>query len=214
MGSDILDIATRRQKDLDWLVFLIGGHSASGKTIAAKRIGLSLGVPWMEVDDLRLAFQRARAALPSGTEALYFDKEPHYWRRPPEEQCDALIAVGEVMSAPLEVVIENHVDQSAPIVIEGDGILPSLLSRPPVLERAAAVRAVFLVEPDESAVLANMPARGRHISGMTQKELRNEARAKWLHGQWLAREAARYNLPVMEPRPWETLVERLIDLLA
>ena len=209
-----MQTATRRQEDVDWLVLLIGGHSATGKTIAAERIGLSLGVSWMMVDDLRLAFQRARVALPSGTEALYFDKQPHFWRRPPEEQCDALIAVGEVMSAPLEAVVENHVDQSAPIVIEGDGILPSLLSRPPVLERAAAIRAAFLVEPDESAVLANMLARGRHIAGMTQKELRNEARAKWMFGQWLAAEASRYNLPVVEPRPWETLTERLIDAVS
>ena len=198
----------------DWRVFLIGGHSATGKTTAANRIGLRLGVPWLMVDDLRLAFQRARVRLPKGTDALYFDKRPHFWQLPPEDQCNALIAVGEVMSAPLEVVIENHVDQSVPIVIEGDGILPSLLARPPVVERAAAIRTVFLIEPDEPAVLANILARGRAVEVRTKKEFEDEARARWLHGQWLAREAARYNLPVMEPRPWETLVERLIDHLA
>ena len=111
-------------------------------------------------DDLRLALQRACARLPSGTDALYFDKTPHFWQRPAEELCNALIAIGEVMSAPLEVVIENHVDQAAPIVIEGDGILPSLLSRPPVIERAAAIRAAFLVEPDELAILDNTLVRG------------------------------------------------------
>ena len=204
----------RLHKNRDWRVLLIGGHSYSGKTTAAKSIGLALGVPWMMVDDLRLAFQRACVRLPRGTDALYFDKIPHVWQGQPKELCDALIAVGEVLSAPLEVVIENHVDQSLPIVIEGDGILPSLLSRPPVVERVGAVRAVFLVEPDESVILANMPASGRHIAGMTQKELRNEVHTKWLYGQWLAREAARYNLPVVEPRPWETLVERLIGRLA
>ena len=203
------------QKDPGWCVFLIGGQSSTGKTTASKRIGLSLGVPWMQVDDLRLAFQRAYVRLPRGTDALYFLEKQHVWRcQPAEVLCDALIAVGEAMSAPLEVVIENHVDQSAPIVIEGDGILPSLLFRPPVLERAGAIRAAFLVEPDESAVLANMLTRGRLVAGRTQKELSNEAHAKWLFGQWLAREAKRYNLPVMEPRPWETLVERLILTLA
>lgn len=45
---------------------------------------------------------------------------------------------------------------------------------------------------------------------MTQDELRNEARAKWLYGQWLAREADRYDLPVLQPRPWETLNQRLL----
>ena len=166
------------------------------------------------VDDLRLAFQRARARLPESTDALYFDKEPYFWRRQPDELCSALIGVGAVMSAPLEVVIENHVDQSSPIVIEGDGILPSLLSRPPVLERAGAVRAVLLVEPDESAIMANTVERGRgYIAGRTQQEMRAEARGRWLFGQWLAREAETHALPVLEPRPWETLVDRLIDHL-
>ena len=202
-------------KELSQGVLLIGGHSSTGKTTAAKRIGLSLGVPWMMVDDLRLAFQRARARLPWGTGALMFLETPDLWvRRGPEALCDALIGVGEALLAPLEMIIENHVDQSAPIVIEGDGILPSLLSRAPVVERAGSVRAAFLVEPDESAILANMLARGQHVAGRTQEELSNEARAKWLFGQWLAREAARYDLPVMEPRPWETLVKRLIDHLA
>jgi 2-phosphoglycerate kinase len=186
---------------------LIGGHSASGKTTVAAQIGLSLGIPWMMVDDLRLAFQRARVRLPEGTDALDFDKTPHFWRRPPEELRDALIAVGEVMSAPLEVVVENHVDQNAPIVIEGDGILPSLLSRPPLLERMTTIRAAFLVEPEESAILENTLAHGKgFVAGRTEAELRMDARARWLFGQWLAQEAARYDLPVVEPRPWEDAV--------
>lgn len=163
--------------DRDWLVLLIGGHSATGKTVVSERIGLSFGVPWMMVDDLRLAFQRSQARLPEGTDALYFDKESGFWRRPPEEQHDALIAVGEALSPALEVIIENHVDQAVPIVIEDDGILPSLLSRPPVLERREAVRAAFLVEPDEEAVLENVVGRGR------ESDMGEAARAKWLFGQ-------------------------------
>ena len=200
-----------------WCVLLIGGHSSVGKTITSKRVGLSLGMPWMQVDDLRLAFHRASASLPKGTDDLYFfDATPDVWQRQPEELRDALIAMGEALSAPLEAVIENHVDTSAPIVLEGDCILPSLYSRPSVIKRAAtgAIRAVFLIEPDETVILENILARGRGITTHRQKELSTEARTKWLFGQWIAREAARYNLPVMEPRPWETLAERIIDHMA
>jgi Inorganic H+ pyrophosphatase len=35
-------------------------------------------------------------------------------------------------------------------------------------------------------------------------------RARWLSGQWLAEEAQRYGLPVLQPRPWDTLVERVL----
>ena len=164
---------------------------------------------------MKLAFQRSRARLPNGTDALTFLETPDTWVScGPEALCDALIAVGEALLAPLEVIIENHVAQSAPIIIEGDGILPSLLSRPPVLERTEAIRAAFLVEPEESELLANMLERGRHVAGRTEEELSNEARAKWLFGQWLVRQAARHNCPVLEPRPWGTLAERLIDRLA
>jgi 2-phosphoglycerate kinase len=202
------------RSDQDWQVLLIGGHSASGKTTVAAQIGLSLGVPWMMVDDLRLAFQRARAHLPEGTDALHFDKTPNFWRHPPEELRDALIAAGEVMSAPLEVVVENHVDQNAPIVIEGDGILPSLLSRTPLLERSGTIRAVFLVEPDEAEILKNTLTRGKGwVIGRTEAELRVDARARWLFGQWLTREAAKYDVPVVEPRPWETQAERLLNVI-
>ena len=45
---------------------------------------------------------------------------------------------------------------------------------------------------------------------MTQQELRNDAHSKWLYGQWLAQEVARHELPVVQPRPRETLVQRLV----
>ena len=114
---------------VNWNVLLIGGHSAAGKTTAAELVGRSLGVPWMMMDDLRLAFQRARVSLPENTDALYFDTVPSFRRLSPQDQCDGLIAVGEALSPALEVIIEHHVDLSLPIVIEGDGILPSLLSQ-------------------------------------------------------------------------------------
>ena len=99
-------------------------------------------------------------------------------------------------------------------MIEGFDVLPSLLSRRPVLERREAVRAVFLVEPDESAILAAVVARGREFAGRAEAELTEAVRARWLFGQWLAREAVRYGLPVVEPRPWDTLAERILEQAA
>jgi 2-phosphoglycerate kinase len=198
----------------DWLVLLIGGSSGVGKTTVAERVAARFGVPWLMVDDLRLALQRSRVTLPERTEALYFFEEtPNVRRLPPERRRDASIAVGEVVSPSIEVVVENHIDQTIPIVIEGDGILPSLLDRPPVRMRAThgRIRAVFVIEPDEGALLANMRARERRIAHWSEEELRLDARAMWLYGRWLAEEARRYAAPVVESRPWDTLVDRIIQ---
>ncbi len=198
-----------------WTVLLIGGPSGVGKTTLAERLGKRYGAAWLQVDDLRLALQHSHVVLPSKveTEALYFFlRTPSIWQLPAERLRDALIAVGEAMLPAVEIVVAHHVETQAPVVIEGDGIVPSLLDQPRVRDRVAAgqVRAVFLVERDEEALFTSMVARGRWIANRSDAELRVEARAKWLHGRWLTNEAHRAGLPVLAPRPWTTLVDRVV----
>ena len=209
-------MAKNISRSVDWTVLLIGGPSGAGKSIVAQQIGLHLGFPWLEVDDLRLAFQASNVTLPEKTEDLYFftEKTPNIWNLSPERIRNALIAVGEVMALAIEVVVANHCDNAGPIIAEGDGILPSLAARPLMNHylTSGQARMVFLVEPDEQVLYANMVTRGRAVSERTEIELRTEARAKWLYGQWLTKEAQHYDIPVLAPRPWETLVERIMQI--
>lgn len=112
---------------------------------------------WLQVDDLRLALQHSHVALPEGTDALYFFLQtPDVWRMPPEQLRDRLIAVGQVMSDAIEIVVAHHVGTEAPIVIEGDGIIPALFGRPGVQAQVnnGQVAGVFVVEPDEDQLRA------------------------------------------------------------
>jgi 2-phosphoglycerate kinase len=196
---------------VSWKVLLIGGPSGAGKTVVARQLGQRLGISWMQVDDLRLALLRSQVRLPEHTDALYFFQDHQAGQLSPEQFREGLIAVGQVMLPAIEVVVENHVDTDAPTIIEGDAILPSLVARPEVRKRMqnGQVQAVFLVEPEEQIILSNMLTRGRGIDQYTEAEARTEARAKWLYGQWLTQEAQRFGLPVLKPRPWETLIERI-----
>ena len=197
-------------------VLLIGGPSGVGKSHVAKQLGLRLGTSWLAVDDLRLAFQRSEVILPKRTEVLYFFEETQsVWSLPPERLRNELIAVGEVMSPALEVVIENHVDTAEPVVIEGDAILPSLFQRQSVQARTKSgqVQAVFLVEPDEDVMLAQMDVRYRVRADHNEALLRSMAHTRWLHGVFLAEQARNSGLPVLEPQPWETLAERIMAVL-
>jgi 2-phosphoglycerate kinase len=199
-----------------WIALLLGGPSGVGKTSVAKQLGRRFETSWLQADDLRLALQRSRVILPERTEDLYFFEDaPEVWSMPSERLCDGLIALGHVMSPAIEVVIENHVDTRDPVMIEGDGILPSLMTRPSVRERASngRVRAIFLVESEEAVFLAEMDVRYRAIARQNEAQLRSMAHTRWLHGQWIANEAHRYGLPVLEPRPWETLAERIVAAL-
>ncbi len=205
----------RHSQHYAWDVLLIGGTSGIGKTTIARQLGLQLGLPWLQVDDLRLALQWSRAILPQRTSDLYFFLDtPGVWQLTPERLCAGLIAVGEVMSPAIEVAVESHLATAAPIIIEGDGILPSLFARPALqqLIRSKQVQGIFLIEPEEEIIVANMIQRNREIVGRTEEEIHTEARSKWLYSQWLAKEAQRLQLPMLETRPWQSLSERILSI--
>ena len=181
----------------DWFVLLIGGPSGIGKTTIAAQVARRLDVPWLMVDDLRLALMRSGFPIPDNPRAEPFDP------------ADGLTAIGELVAPAIEVVIENHVDQRIPVVIEGDGILPSLFERESVRARATGGRicAVYLTEPDAGALHANLVARG---ADGWRDDLRWYAAKSAAYGAWLTHEAQRRGLPTVAARPRDTLANRIL----
>jgi 2-phosphoglycerate kinase len=204
-----------------WRVLLIGGSAGVGKTRVAQAIARRLDLSVLLVDDIRMAIQQV--TTPAEQPGIhYFLAHPTIWQKPPEALCDGFIAVGSALTRPLAVNIAHHVfvESAGPVIIEGDGILPALAARrdfstmqftpAPVTNE---VRAVFLIEPDEEVVIQNMRQRGRGFGQLSLKEQETLARASWLYGQWLRRQADRYELPIVEARPQETLVERVLQAI-
>ncbi|MGW1926408.1 hypothetical protein ACWCQ0_46105 [Streptomyces massasporeus] len=87
---------------------------------------------------------------------------------------------------------------AGPVVLEGDYILPRAVTP------GGPVRGVFLHEDDEAQVTANYlrrePAAGPQ---------RHRARVSVLYGRWLAARAHEAGVPVVAPRPWEDVPDRI-----
>lgn len=195
----------------DWKVLLIGGSSGVGKTTVARHLGLQLGLPWLQADDLRLALTYSSTAEQQPVlHALVAEAtDPAV---PPEAVSARLIETGRIVSHALEIVVANHVATNAPLVIEGDGILPAMAAQRRFANRNVLdeVRAAFVFEPDEAALFENALARGRGFDTLTAGAQQKAVRQSWLYGHWLRDEALRYGLPVVAARPWQTLAERLL----
>lgn len=204
-----------------WRVLLIGGNSGAGKTVVAGVLASHFARSLLLVDDFRMVIQQM--TTPAEQPGIhYFLAHPTIWQKPPEALCEGFIAVGNALARPLSVAIAHHVfvESAGPAIIEGDGILPALAARhnlanmhftPAIV--SDEVRSVFLIETDEEIVLRNVRRRGRGFENFTLKEQETVARASCLYGQWLRRQADYYSLPVVEARPWETVIERTLRVL-
>jgi 2-phosphoglycerate kinase len=199
---------------LSWTVLLLGGNSGSGKTRLARELGLQLGIPWGQLDDVRLTLQHF-SSPEQAPELHYFLAGKQVWSDPPEILCEHLQKTARIVSYASEIIVANHIATEAPLILEGDGLLPAMAAQQSFadLDAEGRVRALFVIEDDEQAILSNMRERGRGIEGLTLVQQRTQAHASQLFGEWLAGEARRYGLPVVPSRPWETLLERVMELL-
>jgi 2-phosphoglycerate kinase len=191
----------------DAAVLLLGGSSGVGKTQLAGQLARQLGIGWLSADDIRLALQRATRGSALPRLHAFFDDLPTLAA---EVMAARYVVVAEIVSHALEIVVAHHVATGLPILIEGDTILPALAAQQSFAGIAVSsqVRAVFLVEPDPQYLQQNTLARGRGAEELSAAELATHVTFSWRYVQWLADQASAYQLPVLAPRPYATLIAK------
>lgn len=192
-------------EDRPWQVLLLGGASGVGKTSVSYRLAHHYGVGLTEVDD----FQVILEAMTSPQQYPVL----HYWRThheeairmSEEEHLDFTRRYCEVMARALSLVVANHIESRAPVILEGDFILPSLAVQPMYGDASAdgQVRALFIYEDDEEQIAQNYLRR-------EGQEQRKRARLSWRISEWLRQEAERLGVTAIPARPWDTVLERAI----
>nr|BFD87446.1 hypothetical protein StreXyl84_68470 [Streptomyces sp. Xyl84] len=181
-----------------WRVLVVGGASGMGKTGVGRALARRYGIPLVEVDDIVEAL--LAVTLPRHL------PEVHFWRthpdaahQAPESVVEQQIAIARTLAPAVAAVTANHVDTGTPVVLEGDYVLPVPASP------GGPVRTVFLHEDDEAQVAANYLCREPETGPQ-----RHRARVSVLYGRWLAAQARAARVPVIAPRPWANLTDRVI----
>jgi 2-phosphoglycerate kinase len=181
-----------------WTVTLVCGASGIGKSSVATPLAARYGVPLGEADDIVTGVQALTTA----------EQQPalHYWNTHPEARelsaiqiADLHLQVAATMSRAFQAVIADHVEFRAPVVLEGDYLLPALARG-----FGGAVRAVVLDEGDPDQIVANYLQR-EPDSGPQHAR----AEVSTVLNARLVEQARDAGVPVVPVRPWADGVRRV-----
>ncbi len=190
----------------EWTVLLIGGTSGIGKSSAARALAQRYSVPFLELDDLRIAAQAMvpRDALP----ALHaFVETPNYRETSSSEALtEKLLSVGRTLWPAIDAVISKHVHLGERVLMEGDALIPEALA--PHSQQAVAT--VFLYD-DLDTIKARQMERDRH--GKAAETIDADAAFSFAYSEEIRKQAEQCGFPVLRASPIETLADRIEALL-
>lgn len=185
-----------------WTIAAVGGASGVGKSSVAIPLAHRAAVPLCEVDDIVTALRTITG--PADQPLLHhWDTHPETRTWSAERIADLHLSVSDVVLPGIRAVIADHLECAAPVVLEGDYLLPEL-----VAGFGDSVRAVLLHEPDADVVAANMAARE------PGEDHGFRARVSVAIGERLAARAAAVGVPVVRPTPWSDGLDRVIAALS
>lgn len=168
-----------------WDVLLLGGASGTGKTRVSYRLACHFDVAITPVDDFHVVLERM--TTPEQQPALHFwQAHPDPESLSPEPIYARWLDILGVMLPALDAVVENHLGERAPVVLEGDFIHPALAAQDAFGDEpnGGRVRGIFLTRRARSSCCATSPTaspageqiRRAQVSALWARWIRPEMR--------------------------------------
>ncbi len=201
MGVNMLN----RKRTFD--ILLIGGASGVGKSCVSYQLAKIYDMNVVQVDDFQCIVE-------------HYTKEEdypvfHYWKnhfeeainQPLEKKLEIMINYANELSKALEIVINNHLEENRPMILDGDFISPKLCKK--LIEDSGIknrIKCIYIIEDDKSQILQNYHNR----EGSMQHD-RAELSLRYNH--WIKEQIEGTEIIAIPSRPWETSIDRICDIL-
>jgi 2-phosphoglycerate kinase len=189
-------------------LLLIGGAAGTGKSTVAGTLATRLNAAWLQLDTLWIAMRDAAPPNSKERALLDIDQRIRAQDEPAEVLLDHHIAASGTVCAALPHALAFELQTHPTVVADGAWLLPEFAAQLDLDD--VSIRSVFLHESDPEQVGRAMSSR-RGVA-MVAAWHAEGARLAWMYGNWLADEAGRLALPVVQSRPYATAADRLLAL--
>ena len=185
-----------------WTILFIGGASGSGKSILAYELAKYFGINVLEIDDI------AESLKPLTNNELlpylhYWDSGINWKDIGIDGNKNWLINVSNEIKPALKAVVDRHIEDNLPIIIEGDFLSPELIHS----FDNDKVKNLFVIESEKDQIIKNYLNR----EGGEPQNFRAEIGIEY--GKWLKNECFKLGLNYLESRPWDSLLNRAIEII-
>lgn len=189
--------------DRNWTVLLIGGASGTGKSSIAYEISRFYGVNVLEVDDVHRCIKTV--STKESFPAIHYWETGVNWKDiGVDGNVDWLIGVSKEMIPVLKELVNRHIEDKLPIIIEGDFIYPEFIKQ----FNNPEVKSIFVNETYVNQILQNYLVR----EGGDLQHYRAEISI--VYGKWIAETCNQNGISVIESRPWDTVLPRVLKILS
>jgi 2-phosphoglycerate kinase len=198
----------------DWTLLLIGGGVGAGKSTLARRLAEHAGGSAIEADLFRLVL--LSVVSKESEPDLHMFSEPDIWTRPVDELVERSLRSDHYLCRACESVIIRQVVRNEPAILEAVWLSPQFAAQDTFAGRTVIgeVRSLFLYEPEIDLLYDRFERRGSWWTQVPARE--RDARVAYFHafGLEIKRQAEALGLPVLESRPFDTLLERALQALS
>lgn len=189
-------------KDRNWTVLFIGGASGMGKSSIAYEIARFYGVNVLEVDDIHLSVETVTTK--EGFPAVHYWNNGVNWNDVGVDgNVKWLIDVSKEIIPVLKKLVNRHIEDKLPIIIEGDFIYPEFT----MSFNNPEVKSIFVNESDINQIVQNYLSR----EGGNLQHYRAEISIAY--GTWIADTCNQNGIRLIDSRPWDTALTRALKSL-
>jgi 2-phosphoglycerate kinase len=202
-------------KDSNRKVILIGGAPTTGKSTVASLLAKKLGLPWISYDQVREIMQITtnRKDYPKLFTPEGYGAEKFLTEFSAEQIVQMEREQGEAVWPAIKKLVDDDYHWKDGVIIEGVGILPSLIFRD--FGDDKNIKPIFLIDENPSKIREVVFTRGLWADAHTYSDDVKEKEVEWalLFSQKLKAEAEKYNFPVISVQRNDYDLEAILKIV-